>query len=136
MMCVEVGDVKTNLDEHKTVQPKPAKCLYQNGDTDACKYFYKDNTGKEQPLVDEWCQCSLMEEITDENKNTPVQEFKLPYSETGVMGLMSIPRDRIEQGRGYCPLVTQNELNEFVLHFKPLVKSAIGILHTNDRANL
>jgi len=51
MTCVKIGDITTNLDDHKTSQKKPAKCLYQNGDEDACKYMYKDKTGASKLLV-------------------------------------------------------------------------------------
>jgi len=39
-----------------------------------------------------------MEEITPLNKDIKPQSFVLPYSETGEMGDLSVPRDRIEQG--------------------------------------
>ena len=51
------------------------------------------------------------------------------------MGELSIPRERIEEGTGFCPLATQGELSNFVKNFVPLVQRSIGVLHTNDRKN-
>lgn len=76
-----------------------------------------------------------MEEITPETKNNPAQSYTLPYQQTGVMNLTSIPRERIEQGLGFCPLATQEVLDNFVKNYKPMVQRAIGVLHTNDRNN-
>ena len=50
MTCVEIKGVKTNLDSYKSVQKKPAKCLYVDGAKDACKYTYDDSTGTEKTL--------------------------------------------------------------------------------------
>lgn len=60
----------------------------------------------------------------------------LPYSETKHKGELSIPRDRIREGQGFCPLANQEIFNQYVKNFKPLVKKAIGKLHTNDRVNM
>jgi hypothetical protein len=77
-----------------------------------------------------------MEEITSANiKNVP-KPFTLPYSETKKKDAKSDARERIAEGNGFCPLVTQDELDNYVKNFKPLAAHAIGKLHTNDRANL
>ena len=136
MTCVKISEVTSNLDAHATSQQKPAKCLYTNGDEDACKYMYKDKAGDSKLLQQEYCQCSLMEEITDANKLLIPEAFVLPYSETKKKDAKSDVRERIELGNGFCPLATQEELDTYVKNFKPLVEHAIGKLHTNDRANL
>lgn len=79
-MCVQLDSVSSNLDPktqhnvglildknetiHAEMETKGIKCRYTDGALDACKYFYKDQNGKSQPLVNEICECSLMEEIT------------------------------------------------------------------------
>ena len=47
MTCVKISSVTSNIDEHKAPQKLPGKCSYVNGDPSACKYMYKDKTGKE-----------------------------------------------------------------------------------------
>ena len=106
MTCVKIADITTNLDAHKASAKKPAKCLYQDGDEDACKYMYKDKTGATKLLQQEYCQCSLMEELTAANKDKPFKPFTLPYSETKKKNEKSDVRERIEEGNGFCPLAT------------------------------
>lgn len=77
-----------------------------------------------------------MEEWTSKTKDDKPEQFTLPYSEAKKKGTLSLPRERIEVGHGFCPLATQEELDKYVKNFKPLVKRAIGKLHTNDRVNL
>jgi len=55
MTCVKIGDITTNLDNHASAQKKPAKCKYTDGEEDACKYMYKDKTGKSKLLQQEFC---------------------------------------------------------------------------------
>jgi hypothetical protein len=47
-----------------------------------------------------------MEEITPENKDKIPKPFMLPYSETKKKGEMSMIRERIALGNGFCPLAT------------------------------
>ena len=54
MICVEIGNVKTNVDGYSTDQESPFECRIHNGEeevvddfSEACKYYYKDSTGAE-----------------------------------------------------------------------------------------
>ena len=69
MQCVQISDVKTNLDDYASVQESPFECKVHDGEgnaldsfDEACKYYYKASDGTENILNSEYCECSLMEE--------------------------------------------------------------------------
>ena len=69
MTCVEISQVKTNIDGYSSAQEAPFECRIHNGDGEvdddfetACQYQYVDANGNQQLLRSEYCECSLMEE--------------------------------------------------------------------------
>lgn len=47
-----------------------------------------------------------------------------------------IPKKKIDEGYGYCPIPSQKVLNQYIGSFVQLAGNATGILHTNDRVNM
>lgn len=133
MTCVEIVEIKTNIDQHKAAQEKPAKCKFEDGDDDACKYYFKDKAGASKLLFKEYCECSLMEEKEDGVED--YETYILPYQQLEKFNMSSIPRTRIEKGVGFCPLPPQKEILRYVYNMKQIKAKSVTTLHTNDRNN-
>jgi hypothetical protein len=86
-------------------------------------------------LIDqEYCECSLMEEkLATEPQSL---EADPPFYYQTDEDIEPIPRMKIDQGYGYCPVPSQLELYRFIGNFTQLAGNATNILHTNDRKNM
>ena len=82
MMCVEISDIKSNLDAYAAPQEKPAKCRLVMDQDDACKYYYADQNGNQQELNKEFCECSLMEALPEDGILEPEPIVWLPKNKT------------------------------------------------------
>lgn len=138
MKCTRIAQVKTNLDNYAKAQPKPFKCKlpteseFKNNDfKNACKYYYKETGGAMKELSKEYCECSLMESKKPGEK--PVDPATLPKLKNGVT---PIPKQKIDEGQGYCPFPSQTEVDKYISKAQIIINNSVGVLHTNDRLNL
>lgn len=61
MMCVRISEIRSNFDDYKKRQGRPAMCMLFKEDNEACRYFFKDQQGQQKLINVEYCECSLME---------------------------------------------------------------------------
>ena len=126
--CVKISNVKTNYDAFATDQASPYKCklptpkqIRDGTYKDACKYYYKDNSGTEKVINTGYCECSMM-----------------PTRAAGKPQVKESPIDPLTviEGEGFCPFPSQEELDKYIENKKPIIDAMPGVLQTDDRDNL
>jgi len=136
MMCVRIDQVVTNMDE-AIDYTNADKCKIDEDDTaaqKACNYQYKDSSGKIETINYEYCECSLMQEMSyDEAGAVIPQKDDLPWLKGGIKPILP---EQIELAHGFCPFPRQSWIDHYILNFKTIVDKTKLILHTNDRSNL
>jgi|TARA_B110000305_G_C19246329_1_gene542514 hypothetical protein len=107
MMCVRIEKVVTNTDKGVDY-PDADKCKIEEDDAaalKACEYQYKDEEGNPQTINTEYCECSLMKEMSYTEAGEPIpQKDDLPWLKGGIK---PIPPEQIELAHGFCPFPRQ-----------------------------